>query len=371
MRTILMNSLNAASTVITALESGVDQKPCTAQACGRQYDLNPLSASSDYIFESHSGRNFTLNVCRSVVSDPWNPRVDSPQDIGGFVRAAHGDFSIGQANTTLVVQDMHPVLYMMGGSSCPQAEGMKASTAIQFICDTSVDEGQPKLLAQLPPADDDACMFFIEWRTKYACPVPNRYAYWKTALMAIVILLALLLTLISLLALHKLLKRRRAQDPLHNYNTPPIPNIGVGGPHTWPAALAERARDVKRLLTGQDPWGHPNGTPNGINGNGVNGRGGSGRSWRPTFSWGRRSRRNNNFSRLPRSAEEEAMMGGNRNGPFSVDDEDEDDYEEGGEHRAMNGSAAVNGNGGDFNEESAAWGAARPHGMDSGGVIRL
>lgn len=99
-----------------------DQKPCTAVSCMNSYDLSPLSArcvaelfrifrlvspynyadsalercySTDYTFTSHSGRNFTLNVCRSVVSEMWNPKVDHLENVGGFVRGAHGDISIG------------------------------------------------------------------------------------------------------------------------------------------------------------------------------------------------------------------------------------------------------------------------------------
>ena len=41
---------------------------------------------------------------------------------------------------------------------------MKASTAIEFICDSRVyGVGQPRLVAQLP--EDEACAFWIEWRT--------------------------------------------------------------------------------------------------------------------------------------------------------------------------------------------------------------
>lgn len=60
------------------------------------------------------------------------------------------------------------------------------------------------------------------------------------------------------------------------------------------------------------------------------------------------------------------MMGGSGGGgPFSVDDDDEED-----EHRRsteLNASAGV----GEFAVESAAWGAARPRGVDNQGVIRL
>ncbi|KAH8111868.1 mannose 6-phosphate receptor domain-containing protein [Phellopilus nigrolimitatus] len=343
--------------LLTATNAAENEpKSCTAHDCGHSYDLSPLSASSDYVFTSHTGRNFTLNVCRSVVSDLWNPRVDRPQDVGGFTRGARGDISIGQANSTLHVRDRHPVLLLMGGSSCPQSDSMKASTAIRFICDDSVAEGKPQLIAQLPPEDDDACAFFIEWRTKFACPVPDRYAYWKTFVMVIVILLALSLTLLALLALHRLIKRRRDHD-VDTYDALPLGS----SPRRWytsftPYALAENARDLKRLLTGQDPWGNPSGPGRGTSGSsGVRGSG-----WRPSFPWGRRDRQS--FTRLPRNAEEEAMMGGG-GGPFSVDDEEDDHHEVNGNGRVPDSDS--------FAEESAAWGAARPRGLDGSGVIRL
>ncbi|KAL5519594.1 hypothetical protein ACEPAH_1277 [Sanghuangporus vaninii] len=395
MKAFVVAGLAALFTAADAADS--EQKPCAAHMCGRQYDLSPLSSSSDYIITSHSGRNFTLNVCRSVISDLWNPRVDRPQDVGGFFRGDHGDFSIGQANTSLLFRNGNPVLFMTDGTSCPLSENMKASTAIQFICDKSAAEGKPQLAAQLPPEDEEACAFFIEWRTKYACPLPDRYAYWKTAVMVIVILLALTLTLLALLALQRLLRRRRLSDP---YSTaPPLANgysngfagsngVVGEGPRSWHAAIAERARDVKRLLTGQDPWGHPNGyhingTPlsgtggvegdgNANNANNTAGGGGGGRrkGWFPSLPlpsvpWSRSSRaRRSNFSRLPRSVEEEAMMGE----PFSVDDDDEDGEE--GEHPRGVGAGLQAGAGG-YAEESAAWGAARPRGVDASGVIRL
>lgn len=60
-------------------------------------------------------------------------------------------------------------------------------------------------------------------------------------------------------------------------------------------------------------------------------------------------------------------MGNGREGPFSVDDEDEDEEGDiGGQ-----GRREVNGGAESFAEESAAWGAAPPRGMDNGGVIRL
>jgi hypothetical protein len=41
-----------------------------------------------------------------------------------------------------------------------------ALTVIEFVCDISVfGTGMPRLIAQLPPGDDeDACAFVLEWR---------------------------------------------------------------------------------------------------------------------------------------------------------------------------------------------------------------
>jgi len=73
-------------------------------------------------------------------------------------------------NTTLGIQDSRPRLTLSNGSRCKSKSGdnqIRASTVIEFVCDTSVfGSGTPRLTAQLPPGDDeDACAFVIEWRT--------------------------------------------------------------------------------------------------------------------------------------------------------------------------------------------------------------
>ena len=158
--------------------------------------------------------------------------------------------------------------------------------------------------------------------------------------------LALLLTLGALLLMHRLLRRRR------NSTLPPQ----LDESHTRWFDIAGNARELGRLLRGQDPWGHPNG-------HGV--EGGSTRrwGWKPRLNvnpFGRRGR--NGFSRLPRSAEEEAMMRDGEGGRLSFDEEDE--------HM---GNGHTNGNipDGAYAEESAAWGDQRARGIDSNGVIRL
>jgi len=79
---------------------------------------------------------------------------------------------ISKVNTTLTVIDSRPRLVLSDGSSCKATPGgsdlgLKASTIIEFICDTSIfGVGQPRLVGQLPPGDDDiGCAYVIEWRT--------------------------------------------------------------------------------------------------------------------------------------------------------------------------------------------------------------
>ncbi|KAF8737990.1 complex I 49 kDa subunit family, partial [Rhizoctonia solani] len=155
-----------------ALVFAADPAPCTGEDEEGYYDLSPLRSNKDYKFTSETGRDFSINVCQGVKSELWHPQqVDKLETIGGFFRADHGDFSIGTYNTTLKVKNKHPVLVYEHGSTCASATSLKASTVIRFICDPAVFAvGSPVLVAQLPPEDDQACAFFIEWRTHVACP---------------------------------------------------------------------------------------------------------------------------------------------------------------------------------------------------------
>ncbi|KAI0081116.1 hypothetical protein K474DRAFT_1588342 [Panus rudis PR-1116 ss-1] len=163
-------------TLCLLCHTALADEPCTTRADGKYYDLSPLKSSKDYEFSSPGGQKYKLNVCRPVAQEIWNPKVDKPEDIGGVTRRAHGDFSIGYAvNTTLQVVDGHPTIVMTAGNACTEDSKLKASTAVRFICDTSVfGAGKPQLIAQLPPPDENACAFFVEWRTHVACPTHER-----------------------------------------------------------------------------------------------------------------------------------------------------------------------------------------------------
>jgi len=79
-------------------------------------------------------------------------------------------------NATLTVRDSRPRFVLSGGSYCKVTADdipadMRASALVEFTCDKSIfGPGQPRLVAQLPPGDDEeACAWVIEWRT-HVCP---------------------------------------------------------------------------------------------------------------------------------------------------------------------------------------------------------
>ncbi|KAI0783341.1 hypothetical protein C8Q75DRAFT_702697, partial [Abortiporus biennis] len=123
--------------------------------------------------------------------ETWTPRVDKPEAIAGFSRRDHGDFSIGAVNTTLTVVDDCPVMSLINGSPCPNGGDLRGSSFIRFICDSS--EKGPLLVAQLPPGDQSSCSFFIEWRTKYACPTsePGSWGFFAVLFTIIFVLFGL------------------------------------------------------------------------------------------------------------------------------------------------------------------------------------
>jgi cation-dependent mannose-6-phosphate receptor len=74
-------------------------KPCTITLeDGTFYDLNQLSTpKADYEADAGDAQGnlvYKLNVCRGVVSEPWN--IDDASTVGGFINGrGHSDFSLG------------------------------------------------------------------------------------------------------------------------------------------------------------------------------------------------------------------------------------------------------------------------------------
>uniref|UniRef100_A0A8H7Y9Y3 Autophagy-related protein 27 n=1 Tax=Psilocybe cubensis TaxID=181762 RepID=A0A8H7Y9Y3_PSICU len=96
-------------------------------------------------------------------------------------------------NTTISLLDSKPRLVISGGSKCKSGD-IRASTVIQFVCDVSLGNSGPRFSAQLPPGDDeDACAYFIEWKTPYACPTSEGSGFWGFITFLAVVFLVVLL----------------------------------------------------------------------------------------------------------------------------------------------------------------------------------
>ncbi|PPQ72414.1 hypothetical protein CVT24_002985 [Panaeolus cyanescens] len=177
-----------------------DGRPCTTTENGKIYDLSPLTLSKDYDIKLPSGLTLSINICQNVKSELWGLKDGLKQeDVGGFVRRAHGDFAIGKVNSSLTIVDGRPRLSLSEGSRCMvdnKATDIRASSIIEFNCDSSMfGPGRPRLVAQLPPGDDEAgCAFVIEWTTPYACPSSQGGGFWGFIAILAAVFLVLLMT---------------------------------------------------------------------------------------------------------------------------------------------------------------------------------
>ncbi|KAF7312968.1 PLCXc domain-containing protein [Mycena kentingensis (nom. inval.)] len=164
-----------------------EDKPCTGRNNGKYYDLNPLQSSKDYSIKTPGGRDLVLSACKAVSHETWGLKMPDEDiaKVAGFTQRAHGDFSLGELNTTLTFSSRsgYPHLTYSKGSKCVDDQGNRldhlfASTEIEFVCDPSAGKGTPRLIAQLPPGDDGAaCAFVFEWRTSSACATSEGWTF--------------------------------------------------------------------------------------------------------------------------------------------------------------------------------------------------
>ncbi|KAL1722672.1 mannose-6-phosphate receptor binding domain-containing protein [Schizophyllum commune] len=191
---------------LTSLAAEPKIKPCTAYdpINDNFFNLAPLKAARDYTFRdeaSDSGTEYLINICRPVETETWHVAgadVIDIGDVGAFVRRDRGDFSMGQANSTLDISPTtgEPRLSYLNGSPCPLDGSVRASTIIDFVCSTSdFGAGKPRLTATLPTgaSEGERCVFFVEWATHHACPA-RQPASLSLAALITGLLVALLLT---------------------------------------------------------------------------------------------------------------------------------------------------------------------------------
>ncbi|KAG6813701.1 hypothetical protein H0H92_008108 [Tricholoma furcatifolium] len=239
-----------------------DEMPCTIHHNGRYYDLNPLKSSRDYEFRTLGDHLFVLNVCRRPVKETFGLRDVDDANIAGFVRRDHGDFSIGAVNTTLSVYDNNLRLTLSGGSQCKLKSGnteIRASTIVDFVCDTAVFEtGEPKLVAQFPPGDDEeACGYFVQWRTHVACPTHEPGSAWGFFAVLIFIFIALaLLYLVCGILYNRFVLNLRGMDQ--------IPRFTLEGMRYHITEAVDWLRDLTGLHSSRYQYHIPRGEEEGL-----------------------------------------------------------------------------------------------------------
>lgn len=320
----------AAATFILAFSSSTvlaaEPIPCTLEQSGQLYDLRPLQAKTDYIMKSPTGsaREYRINACGPVRSELWGLTDDN---VGAVFRGDKSDKSMGVANTTVLLVNDVPTVYMTGGASCPGGGG-KMSTAVRFVCDASAGVGTPKLLAQLPPDDDDACAFFVEWRTSSGCSSSISVGVGGLLVIFLSILgVALVAYAIAAVVYNRYVLGLRGADQL--------PSLPISTLFAVPALILSFFRR-RGTSTGPASSGFRRGIP---------------RSWQQS---GPRS----GYVGLPTDDEEAARpLNGDagENGPFSLDDDEIDE-------RDLQGPSEVS-----HHRNNLPNGA----GMSSDGVIRL
>ncbi|CDO73171.1 hypothetical protein BN946_scf185007.g226 [Trametes cinnabarina] len=282
--------------------------------------LSHFVARKDYEFKSPGGKDYILNVCKPVSQEVWAPKVDKPEDVAAFTHRAHGDFSLGDVNRTVAVRDGNPVITLTEGTRCSTEGSQTGSTVLRFICDTSAGTGEPKLIATLPPDEDNACSFFIEWRSEMACPTAEGGLFGRI----IAVLAIITAVLFALYIIGGTLYNRYVLE-LQGFEQ--IPRFSFFSFTDTVEFFRDCLARVKHRSS--DAW-HT--------------RSLGGRGWSSGGSWGSFGR--HGYGGLGASPDEaEGMLGGP---PGFLDEEDED--EEAPRHSAEN---------------------ARPSGMDSNGVIRL
>ncbi|TBU62101.1 mannose-6-phosphate receptor binding domain-containing protein [Dichomitus squalens] len=307
-----------------------DEKPCTTHDSGNYYDLGRLSASKDYEFTSYSGQKYVLNVCKPISTEVWSPRVDKPEDVAGYTERGHGGFSMGDVNTTVLFREGNPVILMTDGSPCPSAGSLTASTAIRFVCDSSAGTGTPKMIATLPPDEETACAFFVEWRTEMACPTSEGGVFGTiVSVLAIIAAVVFALYLVGGTLYNRYVLQLRGVDQ--------VPRVSFFSFSDTVEFVRDCVDRIKYRTS--DAWQSGNwGAPNWSSGGG---------------SWGGSGR--GGYGGL-RSTPEEAqtMLGGP---PGWLDEQDEEDDEEAARQTPPAPAHTE--------DES------RPSGMDQNGVIRL
>ncbi|KAG5437134.1 hypothetical protein PCANB_001110 [Pneumocystis canis] len=116
--------------------------------------------------DDKNNRNFSINICAPLIMNTTLSDNDIDYE---HVSAMYIDedkmFSIGEVSSNVYFQGEKLVLQYKNGSLCPGNTTFRKSTTISFICNPHIYK-KPLIFFI---ADANACAYFFEWHTAFAC----------------------------------------------------------------------------------------------------------------------------------------------------------------------------------------------------------
>jgi len=137
----------------------VSQPSCTYTNGGNTYNFSPLSNSQDYTVTDSNQQTYTINLCRSTVTQLCGADVAICQSWAGNGKASAGKYSTftwqpGQSGATVTAQ------FAAGDDG--------RTSEIDFFCDQTIEVGTPAYDSENPQLH-----YKFKWNTKAACPSSN------------------------------------------------------------------------------------------------------------------------------------------------------------------------------------------------------
>lgn len=138
---------------------------CTVSNGSDVFDLTPLKLSkSSYSVNDLTGKRglYYLNICDSVKLFKTNCPPNA-----GICKIINGSaLSLGNPSPPMIDFEGYVSIIYPDGSFCDK--GVKSTSRIIFLCDTSIEMGEPELVTF-----NEECHYVFQWKTNLVCPKTN------------------------------------------------------------------------------------------------------------------------------------------------------------------------------------------------------
>ncbi|XP_069625297.1 cation-independent mannose-6-phosphate receptor [Ranitomeya imitator] len=150
---------NTAAACVVSRTEGDDCTVADPQA-GFYFDLSPLTNKTGTYKIVTDMYSFYINVCGNVTQQLCEPNSGACQ----VDKASNDHWNLGVSNSKLSYYDGMIQLHYTNGTAYNDEKKTPRSSLITFLCDRSVDIGQPEY------QKEDNNTYNFKWYTKYACP---------------------------------------------------------------------------------------------------------------------------------------------------------------------------------------------------------